>query len=116
MEDPTTTIEKLIEKAEIYSKTTLELYKYYAVYKTASIFSDLAVKIIMSIVVVFFSLLITIGTSLWIGKELGETYYGFFITGAVFILLAVLLLFFKERWIKIPVSNFIINKMKEENI
>ncbi len=116
MEDPTATIEKLIEKAEIYSKTTLELYKYYAVYKTASIFSDLAVKIVISIVVVFFSLLLTIGLSLWIGKEIGETYYGFFITGALFALFAVLLISFKENWIKTPVSNFIINKLKEENI
>lgn len=116
MEDSTATIEKLIEKAEIYSKTTIELYKYYAVYKTASIFSDLAVKIVISIVVVFFSLLLTIGLSLWIGKEIGETYYGFFITGAFFVLLAVLLISFKENWIKTPVSNFIINKLKEENI
>ena len=31
MENNSTTIEKLIEKAEIYSKTTLELYKCEAV-------------------------------------------------------------------------------------
>ena len=115
MENSTTTIEKLIEKAEIYSKTTLELCKYQAVNKSADIFSNLAVKLTISLVVVLFLLMFNVGLALWIGKELGEIFYGFFAVAFWYFCLAILLYIFKEEWIKSPVSNYIISKMKNEN-
>jgi hypothetical protein len=108
----TKTIEKLIEKAEIYSKTTLELCKYEAVYKSADIFSNLAVKVAMTVVVVMFLLLVNVGLALWIGKELGEIYYGFFVVAFGYLCLGFLLYIFRYEWVRNPVSNFIINKMK----
>ena len=107
-----TTIEKLIEKAEIYSKTTLELCKYEAVYKSADIFSNLAVKLAVAIVVVLFLLLVNIGLALFLGQYLGETYLGFFVIAFLYLCLAILLYIFREEWVKNPVSNFIINKIK----
>ena len=112
MENSTTTIEKLIEKAEIYSKTTLELCKYEAVYKSADIFSNLAVKLAVAIVVVLFLLLVNIGLALCVGQYLRETYLGFFVIASGYLCLAILLYVFREKWVKNPVSNFIINKMK----
>jgi hypothetical protein len=114
MENSTTTIEKLIEKSEIYAKTTLELCKYEAVYKSADIFSNLAVKMAITLVVVLFLLLVNVGLALWVGQELGEVYYGFFIIAFVYLFLALLIYIFREDWVKTPVSNFIINKMKNE--
>lgn len=111
MENTTTTIEKLIEKAEIYSKTTLELCKYEAVYKSADIFSNLAVKLAITIVVVMFLLFANIGLAFCLGNYLGEIYYGFFIIGFGYLFIGILLYIFKDEWIKTPVSNFIINKM-----
>jgi hypothetical protein len=116
MENSTTTIEKLIQKAEIYSKTTLELCKYEAVNKSADIFSNLAVKITLGLVVVLFLLMFNVGLALWIGKELGEIYYGFFAVSFWYFCLTILLYIFREEWVKTPVSNFIINKMKNENV
>ncbi len=112
MENSTTTIEKLFEKAEIYSKTTLELCKYKAVSKSADIFSDVAVKMIIIPIVVLSLLFINVGLALWVGQELGETYYGFFVLALGYMFLALLLYIFREEFIKTPVSNFIINKMK----
>ncbi len=112
MENTVTTIEKLIKKSEIYAKTTLELCKYEAVYKSADIFSNLAVKMAISIVVIVFLLFINIGLALCVGQYLGETYYGFFVVALVYLCLAFLLYIFREEWVKTPVSNFIINKMK----
>ncbi len=116
MENSTTTIEKLIEKSEIYAKTTLELCKYEAVYKSADIFSNLAVKMALTLVVVLFLLLVNVGLALCVGQYLGEVYYGFFVIAFVYLFLALLLYIFREEWVKSPVSNFIINKMKNENI
>lgn len=116
MENSTTTIEKLIEKSEIYAKTTFELCKYEAVNKTADIFSNLAVKLAITLVVVLFLLLVNVGLALWIGQELGEVYYGFFLVAFVYLCLAILLYIFRDEWVRSPVSNFIINKMKNENV
>ena len=111
MENNTTTIEKLLEKAEIYSKTTLELYKYEAVYKSANIFSNLAVKLAITIVVVMFLLFANIGLALFLGDYLGEMYYGFVVVGLFYLFIAILLYIFKDQWIKTPVSNFIISQI-----
>ena len=108
-----TTIEMLIEKAEIYSKTTLKLCKYEAIYKSADIFSSLAAKLAIFIVVVIFSLLANVGLALCVGKYLGEIYLGFFVIAFGYLCLAILLYIFREEWIKTPVSNFIINKLKD---
>lgn len=116
MENSTTTIEKLIEKSEIYAKTTLELCKYEAVYKSADIFSNLAVKMAITIVVVLFLLLVNVGLALCVGQYLGEIYYGFFVVAFGYLCLAIVLYIFREEWVRTPVSNFIINKMKNENI
>jgi hypothetical protein len=116
MENSTTTIEKLLEKAEIYSKTTLELCKYEVVYKSADIFSCLAVKLAITFVVVVFLLLVNVGLALCVGQYLGEIYLGFFVIAFGYLCLAVLLYVFRDEWVKSPVSNFIINKMKNENL
>jgi len=115
MENNTTSIEKLIEKAEIYSKTSLELCKYEAVYKSADIFSNLAVKLAITCVVIMFMLFVNIGFAICIGNYLNNNYFGFFILGAFYLFLGILLFIFQEEWIKSPVSNFIINKMKNTN-
>jgi hypothetical protein len=114
MENSTATIEKLIEKAEIYSKTMLELYKYNTVYKSTDIFSDLSVKLAITIVAVISSFFANIGLALWIGSELGETYYGFFVIAFAYLLFLILIYILRNKWIKIPVSNFIINKIINE--
>jgi hypothetical protein len=115
MENSTTTIEKLIEKSKIYAKTTLELCKYEAVYKSATIFSNLAVKMALAIVVFFVLLFVSIALALCIGQELNEMYFGFFVVAFGYMCLAFLLYIFREELIKTPVSNLIINAMKNEN-
>lgn len=111
MENNITTIEKLIEKVETYSKTSIALCKNEAVYKLADIFSSLSVKLIISIVVILFILFINIGLALLIGEYLGANYMGFFVIGFGYFFISILLYIFKESWIITPVSNFIINKM-----
>lgn len=111
MDNITSTIENLAEKAENYGKTTLELLKSNAVMTSADIVSNLAVKLVVSIVAVMFLLFVNIGLAFWIGKELGEIYYGFFIVSLVYLLLAFIFYLGKNSLIKNPVSNFIISKM-----
>lgn len=112
MENSITAIENLIEKAGSYYKTTLELYKYEAVYKLVDIFSDLAVKLILTIVVVLFLLFIEIGLALFLGEYFGKVYYGFIVVGIANLCIGLLIFALKDEWIKTPISNVIIRKTK----
>ena len=117
MENSATNIENLIEKAEIYAKTSLELAKCNTVYKSAEIFSSLAVKLTIAFIIAMVLLLVNIGLAIWIGGELEQTYYGFFAVAGFYLLLAILFFLFRNSWIKRPVTDFIINStLKEELI
>jgi hypothetical protein len=115
MENTTATIEKLIEKAEVYGKTTLEVCKFNAIYKAANIFSSLAIRLILLIVAVLISLMLNIGLALYIGDYYGKTYYGFFIIALFYLFLGIIIYLFRNQWVKNPVSNFIISQSLREN-
>jgi hypothetical protein len=111
MENNATTIEMLFEKAENYTRTTVELTKLSAIDKTSDVLSSLLARLTVSIVIVLFIFFFTIGLSLWIGELLGKSYYGFFVLSIAYFLVSILLHYNKKRWIKMPISNYIIVKM-----
>jgi hypothetical protein len=115
MENCSESLEKLISKAEIYSKTTLEICKYNTIYKSADLFSSIAVKIVLLSVFVLFSLFLNIGLALMIGKYLGQFYYGFFIMAGFYVLLGFIFILFQQELIKNPVCNFLIKKILNKN-
>lgn len=114
MTDNTTPIATLFERAEDYTKTTIKLLKLNAVDKSAEIVSSLFSLLVVSMTVVLSIIIISIGVALWLGKLLGDTFYGFFIIGAFYMLLAILLRVFREQWLKYPVSNSIIKQMMKQ--
>ncbi len=114
MTDNTTPIATLFERAEDYTKTTIKLLKLNAVDKSAEIVSSLFSMLVVSMTVVLSIIIISIGVALWLGKLLGDAFYGFFIIGAFYMLLAILLRVFREQWLKYPVSNSIIKQMMKQ--
>lgn len=115
MENNTSTIEMLFEKAEDYTRTTAELMKLKAVDKTADVMSSMLSRLTVSIVFVMFAFLANIGLSLWIGELLGKLYYGFFVVSSFYLLISILLYIFRDPLIKMPVSNFIIVRMLKKS-
>jgi sterol desaturase/sphingolipid hydroxylase (fatty acid hydroxylase superfamily) len=115
MENNASTIEMLFERAEDYTRTTVELAKLNAVDKTADVMSSLLSRLTVSIVFVLFAFLANIGLSLWIGELLGKVYYGFFIVSSIYLIVAIVLYLFKDQWLKMPISNFIIIKMLKKS-
>jgi hypothetical protein len=102
------TIESLFEKAEDYSKTSLELLKLNAIDKTADVVSSLITRMTLFAVTTLFIFVITIGVALWIGDLLGKTYLGFFVMGGVHVTIALLIYTFRREWIEKPIRQFII--------
>lgn len=115
MTDNTTPIETLFERAENLSKTTIKLLKLTAVDKSAEIVSALFSVLIVIVAVVLSIMIISVGLALWLGKLLGDSYYGFFIVGASYLFVAILFHVFRKQWLKYPISNSIIKKVLKEN-
>lgn len=114
MDNKATTIEILFEKAENYARTTIELTRLNFIDKSSDVLSSLISRLAIAIVFVMFILLFNLGLSFWIGEMLGNFFYGFFIVAAFYLIISILLYSYKDQWIKIPVSNFIIRKMRKE--
>lgn len=114
MTENTTPIATLFERAEDYGKTTLNLLKLHAIDKSADVVSSLASRLAVIITVVFSVLIASIGAALWLGKLLGDAFYGFFAVGGFYALLAIMLHLFRDQWLKYPVSNSIIKQMLKQ--
>jgi hypothetical protein len=76
--------------------------------------SSLASKIAVGIVVAFFTLFLNIGLSLWIGKELGEYYLGFFVMALFYLIVAIIVHKTHHKLIKTPIGNSIISSIMKE--
>ena len=108
MEQQTTHIEVLFEKAGQYAKTSVELYKLKTIDRSAEVIASLTARMFIVLLFTLFFLILNVGISLWIGELLGKTYYGFFIVSGFYALGALVLYAFREKWIKTPVKNSII--------
>lgn len=115
MENNTTPIESLLQRAEDYGKTTLTLLKLSAVDKSADVFSSLVIKLVLLLVVVLFLLMLSIGVSLWLGELLGKLYYGFFIVTGSYLLIGLLVNIFKATLIGAPVRKAVITEILKKD-
>ena len=116
MIDNSTPIATLFERAENYGKTTLKLLELNAIDKSADVISYLVSRLAVIATVVLSIIIINIGLALWIGKLLGESFYGFFIIGGFYVVLAIFLNIYQEQLVKYPVSNSIIKQMLKQKI
>lgn len=114
MTDDTTPIATLFERAEKYSKTTVQLFKLNVVDKTAEIVSNLFSLLVVILTVVLSIVITSLGVALWLGQLLGNTFYGFFIVGGAYMLVAIIFHLCREKLLKYPVSNSIIKQMMKQ--
>jgi hypothetical protein len=66
------------------------------------------------VVFALFIVILSIGFSLWIGELLGKTYYGFFTIGGFYVVLAILMHYFRHPWLKLPISNSVIKQLLKQ--
>lgn len=112
----TKSVDVLFEKAKKYTETSTELFALNTVDKTADVLSSLTSRVIIVIVFTMFTLFVNVGLSLYIGSLLNEYYLGFLVVSAFYLILAMVLYSFKDKFIKTPMANLIIEKlMKSKN-
>jgi len=116
MEEKATLIESLVERAEVYIKTSIDLFKLKAIDKSADILTSLISTLIIVIAVLSITMMVNIGAALWIGKLVGSSICGFFIVAAFYTIIAIILCAFKKQLLKTPIRNSIIKHIHNEKI
>lgn len=116
METNASPVEELFTKVEDYTKTTFELYKCHAVSASAGFLSNVASKLILSVFVILFLIIVSIGTALWAGEMLGEPYYGFFSVALFYLVFGLFIYLFRNDILKRPISNKIIRRFLKEKL
>jgi len=107
----TNLIESLIEKTVEYGKSSLELTKLKAIDKTSDVVSSLFAHSVVFVILFSFVLFLSLGLALWIGKIMGEIYFGFFVVAGFYCVSAILIYFFLRKWIKKQVGNAIVKQV-----
>jgi hypothetical protein len=104
-------IKTLIDKSKDYLETKIELAKLKTIDKSADVLSAVVVIVSMIFIGSLVIILVSIGLSLFLGRLLGAYHYGFFIMGGFYAILLLVIFIQREKWIKTPISNGLINKM-----
>jgi hypothetical protein len=104
-------IKTLIDKSKDYLETKIELARLKTIDKSADVLSAVVVIVSMIFIGSLFIIMTSIGISLLLGRILGAYHYGFFIMGGFYAIILLLIYVQREKWIKTPISNELINKM-----
>jgi hypothetical protein len=111
MENETTFLEPLFEKAEAYGKTSYELFKLRATEKTVNVLSTFFSRGIAILALYIFIIFFSIAISLWLGDLLGKVYYGFLCVAGFYGIITCIIYFFMHNWIKKITSSAIVKQM-----
>jgi hypothetical protein len=116
METQAHSFESLFGRAGEYFETRMELMKLRSLDKSSDIISSVISTLAVMVTILISIIILSIGLALWIGEQMGRSYYGFFIVGGFYILIALIGYILRNRLLKVPIANSFINKvLNEEN-
>lgn len=114
MDDKTTSVEVLLERAQAYTRTSIQLFKLKATEKLAEVVSNIASNLVILVIFILFFVNLNIGIALLIGDLLGKPWLGFAIISGGYAIIGFIVYLFRESWIKQPVSDSIIAQMLKD--
>jgi hypothetical protein len=111
MENKPTSFEELFEKLREYADTRIDLFKLRSIHKVSGFMSSVIASLVLVIFLSAVILCLTIGAALLIGVLIGKVYMGFFIVGAFYLIIGLVLYSKREKLIKTRVSNKLIKEL-----
>jgi energy-coupling factor transporter transmembrane protein EcfT len=111
MEENKKLLESLLESAVDYGKTSFELAKLKALDKTSDVVSSFIPHSVVFVLIASFMIFLNLGLAFWLGKILGEIYWGFFVVAAFYILAGIIFHFFFYKKLKKYICNSIIKSV-----
>jgi hypothetical protein len=111
MQEQQSDIDILLSDAGDFIETRTTLWKYKGIESLADVSGELVAGLAMIVFVSFVIIVFSIGFALLIGEWLGKSYYGFFIMGGFYSIIALVIYARRGRWLKDPFSNMLIRKI-----
>lgn len=101
----------LVDQAEQYIKTNMELYSLRLTGKIAKIVSTLITQLVIGGLAMIVVFMLSMFLAFWIGDLMGRSYLGFLIIGGVIGLVTWILFLKRDKVIRIPVRDDIISEI-----
>lgn len=111
MDNQANFLDPLIDKARVYVRTSMELYKLKAIDKTSEISSTIISRLLTFLILALFVIMASFGVAYWLGDVLGRVYYGFLCVGGFYLILGFVMYFNLHNWMKERSNNSIIKQM-----
>jgi uncharacterized RDD family membrane protein YckC len=108
-------IEELSETLKNYVTTNYEIIKLEAAKSTSAIGSSLISGICIGLIVILFIFFLSLGAGFYLSAVLGNTYAGFAIVAAFYLLLGLILIAGRKSLMEKPIRDKIIRKIFSEN-
>src|ERR1700744_1904067 len=111
MEEQQVDIDNLLSDAGDYIETRTTLWKYKAIESLSDVSGELVSGLALIVMVSFVIILFSIGFALLIGEWIGKSFYGFFLMGGFFGIIGLIIYARRSHWLKAPFSNMLIRKI-----
>ena len=112
--DEKTPVEVLFERAQAYTRTSIQLFKLKTTEKLAEMVSEIASNLVILVIFILFFVNLNIGLALLLGALLGNSWLGFILVSGVYAIIGFVVYLFRESWIKQPVNNSIITQLLKD--
>lgn len=104
-------LEQLFFDMKEYAETRFDIAVLNVQDKVAEVLSSMASAIVAVVFLVFIIFFISVGAAWWIGQALENPAAGFFCIAGFYLLVAIVVLMNKEKWIKLPIINALLKKI-----
>lgn len=107
-------LDNTAEHLKQYAEARWNLIRLDMTDKISSTVSSLTSVILIGLLSLFILLFLSIGVAWWIGQQNGNPSMGFFIVAGIYLFIVLILYFLRERLIKLPIVNLLINKLHND--
>lgn len=104
-------IEELIANLKSYTTSTIELVQLEAAQHTSFIIARLTSKLMVGLVIFLFAFFLSLGISLYLSELLGNSYWGFGIVAAFYLILTLVLIIGRKALLITPINDKIIREI-----
>jgi len=107
-------LEDIISSTKTYLSNRTELTKLKAVQKGSKLSGEVLSKAVILLLIVMTLLMISAGCAIAVGIWLGNYALGFFAVAVFYLIIALLFILFRDKWIQQPVENIIIRTLLKD--
>lgn len=109
MDDQLNHIAELVPKVKEWAKTTAELAKLKSIDKGTDMAAATVLFVIIALFVGLILLFINVALAFWLGSLLNGIWRGFLILAAFYAICLSFFMFFRRKWILLPLKNKMIS-------